>query len=146
MKIKKLLNNINNKIVDKIRKWIGINDDLSRIDNGINMRIQEVLSKTDRRFKDLENKVDINRETLKNVVEISTDVREPNRHSHEHSWATISIGGKVQYVKFVDLNKSNYMEIVRFLKQFEAGRHTIDTPYQSVFEDELFYFKWDKGE
>ena len=93
-------------------------------------------------FKDHKERININRETLKNLVEISTDVR-PNNGYDNHSWATISIGGKVQYVQFIDLNRRNMMEIIQFLKKFEAGRHVVDTPYRQIFEDKLYYFRTD---
>lgn len=148
------MNKINKWIVDKIRMWLGINDDLRLINDGFEdqrtcfnfkiSRSNSVISKLGDCIEELVKRVDINRDTLKNAIEISTDVHE--RGTGSHSWAIINISGKTQFVKFVDLNGRNAMEICRFLKQFEAGRHTIDSPARRLFEDELFYFEDDNKE
>ena len=75
--------------------------------------------------------------TIENVVHIGTDVRQYNG---EHSWAVICIEGKMNIVKFIDLNGRYARDILDFLKQFEAGRHCIDTPSSPMFYSELFKF------
>lgn len=76
--------------------------------------------------------------TIESVVHIGTDVSvNPN---YGRSWSVICIEGKMNIVKFVDLNRGNAMDILRFLKQFEAGRHCIDTPYIELFKDGIFKF------
>jgi len=75
--------------------------------------------------------------TLENVIHIGTDVRINER---EHSWAVICIEGKINIVKFVDIGKNDAKYILDFLKQFEAGRHCIDTPYKNIFIDGLYKF------
>ena len=73
--------------------------------------------------------------TVESVVHIGTDVHYNERQC---SWAVICIEGKVNIVKFVELNRMDAMAIMRFLKQFEAGRHCIDAPHKDMFYDGLF--------
>lgn len=75
--------------------------------------------------------------TIENVVHIGTDVRQYN---DSHSWAVVCIEGKMNIVKFVNLNGRYARDILDFLKQFEAGRHCIDTPSSLMFYDKLFKF------
>lgn len=75
--------------------------------------------------------------TIENVVHIGTDVYQETRG---HSWAVVCIEGKMNIVKFVDLDRKDGRYVLDFLKQFEAGRHCIDTPYKEMFYDGLFKF------
>ena len=75
--------------------------------------------------------------TIENVVHIGTDVRQ---YDGSHSWAVVCIEGKMNIVKFVDLNGKYARDILNFLKQFEGGRHCIDTPSSPMFYSELFKF------
>lgn len=74
--------------------------------------------------------------TVENVVHIGTDIRVNERG---YSWAVVCIEGKMNIVKFIDLDRKNAREIFEFLKHFEAGRHCVDTPYKQMF-DGLFKF------
>lgn len=90
--------------------------------------------------KDISNNtyaIDILHTTIENVVHIGTDVRQ---YDGNHSWAVVCIEGKMNIVKFVDLNGKYARDILNFLKQFEAGRHCIDTPNSPMFYSELFKF------
>lgn len=67
---------------------------------------QEILAIKDYKDKILSN------------IEVSVDVHEYNKYSN--SWAVISIQGeKADYIKFINLGKSDVMEIKRFLEQFD---------------------------
>jgi uncharacterized protein YebE (UPF0316 family) len=82
--------------------------------------------------------VNVLHNTVENVVHIGTDVR---RNGYDgHSWAVVCVEGKMNIVKFMDLDRKNAREILDFLKHFEAGRHCIDTPYKEMFYDGLFKF------
>jgi len=70
--------------------------------------------------------------TIENVVHIGTDVHHNGR---THSWAVVCIEGKMNIVKFVDLERQDARGILEYLKHFEAGRHCIDTPYKEMFLD-----------
>jgi hypothetical protein len=79
--------------------------------------------------------------TVENVVHIGTDVRyDSGSYTDGHSWAVICIEGKLNIVKFVKFDRSNAMDLLRYLKQYEAGRHCIDTPYSEIFYDGFFKF------
>jgi len=75
--------------------------------------------------------------TIENVIHIGTDVYQPNQG---HSWAVVCVEGKMNLVKFVDLNRQDARDVLDFLKRYEAGRHCIDTPYKEFFYDGLFKF------
>lgn len=57
---------------------------------------------------------------------ISADIN----HYEDHSWAVISIQGKPEYVKFVNLSSQDVRSVHSFLKQFERTNRTIDSPLQ----------------
>lgn len=76
--------------------------------------------------------------TIENVIHIGTDIHE---NHHGRSWAVICIEGKLNIVKFVDLDRKDAREILNFLKHFEGGRHCVDAPYKEVFYEGLFKFK-----
>lgn len=59
-------------------------------------------------------------------------------HFENHSWAIISIQGKPEYVKFVNLSNQDMRSIHNFLKQFERTNTIIDSPIPF-----LKYFKKD---
>lgn len=50
------------------------------------------------------------------------------------SWAVISIQGKNDYVKFVNLSDKDMQSIHEYLKQFDGTNRTIDTP-MGIFKD-----------
>ena len=82
--------------------------------------------------------VNVLHNTIENVVHIGTDVTvNPN---YRRSWSVVCIEGKLNIVKFIDLDRSDGMEVLRFLKQFEAGKHCVDSPYKELFDEGLFKF------
>ena len=76
--------------------------------------------------------------TIENVVHIGTDVAV--NPDYGRSWAVVCIEGKLNIVKFVDLDRRDGMEVLRFLKQFEAGKHCIDAPHKEFFLEGIFKF------
>jgi hypothetical protein len=46
----------------------------------------------------------------------------------------------MNFVKFIDLGRSEARDVMMFLKQFEVGKHCIDSPYKEMFYDGLFKF------
>jgi len=82
--------------------------------------------------------VNILHNTIENVVHVGTDVAvNPN---YGRSWAVVCIEGNMNIVKFVDLDRRDGMEVLRFLKQFEAGKHYIDAPHKEFFLEGFFKF------
>lgn len=140
-----MIEKIKNKIRSKLRMFLGIdvfeenyqshrvwNDSrvlsLERMSNLHGGR----LSKHDKEIEALHN-------TVSNVVSIGVDHVPHDRGS---SWAVVCIEGKYNVVKFVPLHKSDVNHMLDFLKQFEAGRHVIDTPYKFIEKDMLL--DWNK--
>lgn len=135
--------NILTKVKLKLIEWLEIDssfDFLNKKIDMVNKKCEDEIILIGIKLNDLSKKVNANRETLSNIVNVSTDV-----HDGSGSRCVISVGGNLQYVKFVDLNRKNIREIVDFLKRYEAGRHTIDSPQGYIFEKELMYFYEDKN-
>lgn len=84
-----------------------------------------------------QDSVNVLHNTVENVVHIGTNV---DINKYNHSWCVICIEGKINIVKFIDLDRGNVMEILSFLKRFEAGKHCIDTPYKEMFFEGMFKF------
>lgn len=92
------------------------------------------------RVSHFQESVNVLHNTVENVVHIGTDVC-VNHNNREHSWAVICVEGKMNLVKFVSLADSrDAINILDFLKQFEGGKHCIDTPYKGMFYDGMFKF------
>lgn len=132
-----MFNKLKTKLKTKLRKWLEI--ELLEKD------FTYYKDKIDRDLFNKENDIQYNSDSIKilhntveNVVHIGTDVR---RHNDAHSWAVVCIEGKMNLVKFVDLNRNNAMDILHFLKQFEGGRNCVDAPCQEMFYDGIFKFK-----
>lgn len=82
--------------------------------------------------------VNILHNTVENIVHIGTDV--DARLNNNHSWAVVCVEGKINIVKFVPLDHRSAKDILDYLRQFEGGRHCIDTPIGFRLQDELFKF------
>jgi hypothetical protein len=146
-----MFKNLKVKIKNILTNWLGIDkitelfdkhmvhnyNSFERLNNlvyEINKNTRNELKQDISHFQDSVNAL---HNTVENVVHIGNDVcREPCGHS----WAVICVEGKMNIVKFVDLNGKNARDIMHFLKQFETGRHCIDTPYREMFYDGLFKF------
>ncbi|MEQ3500621.1 hypothetical protein ABMY20_12760 [Tenacibaculum sp. SSH1-16] len=64
-------------------------------------------------------------ENLLQNIDVSVDL-----HKYAPSWAVISIQGeKSDYIKFVDLGRSDIQEIQRFLRYFDRKRVKVDAPF-----------------
>ena len=139
---------------NKLRKFLYIDnleskfsDQISRFDNHEKSNQYQINNLTDRissNHKDLKNNishfqdsVNVLHNTIENVVHIGTDFC---RDDYGHSWAVVCIEGKINIVKFIDLNRKDAKYIFDFLKQFEGGRHCVDTPYKEMFMDGFFKF------
>lgn len=90
------------------------------------LELQNTLHEAEKRNKQLQ--VDIAK--LQNIfknIDVSVDV-----HQYSPSWAVISIQGEgSDYIKFIDLGRSDMMAIQRFLRQFDRGK--IDAhPYMAM--------------
>lgn len=104
------INELNEKLTNLHGKYDHNNRQLSRVEKSN----QEVLSQN---------------EFILKQFNIAADIY-PNENL---SWAVISIQGKPEYVRFVNLSNRDMREIHNYLKQFEGTNRTIDSPFQFNF-------------
>lgn len=143
--MKKIKEWIRNKLI----KFLGIDllsTELKReikwVDQNLTDRINNEVKYLKNDINHLQDSVNTLHNTVENVVHIGTDVR---RNEYDgHSWAVICIEGKMNLVKFVDLGRKDMMDVMQFLKRYEAGRHCVDVPYSQMFYDGLFKFEKEK--
>ncbi len=145
------MNKIKNWIRIKLINYLGIDTLVNlldkHIDNNDNMFTELrnlTYSLNTSTYRDLGNKISHFQEsvitlhnTVANVVHIGTDV---HRENTGHSWAVVCIEGKINIVKFIDLDRKDASDILSFIKQFEAGRHCVDAPYKEMFYNGVFKF------
>lgn len=149
-----MFNKLKVKIRNKLRIYLGIKDlrqdlidykketrqDITNCENNIN-RHEKNINNHNNLISQFDDKVETIHNTVENVIHIGTDVRQTGYGScKEHSWAVVCIEGKMNIVKFVDLDRSDAREVLHFLKQFEAGRHCIDAPCKEMFLEGLWKF------
>lgn len=77
-------------------------------------------------LKSLNKKIIEDNDSLIKQFNISADIS----HYENHSWAVISIQGRPEYVKFVNLSNQDMRDVHMFLKRFERTNRTIDSPLQ----------------
>lgn len=147
------MNKLKNWLRIKLKKYLDIENlewqldgfakstskDLKAIQKDYNDKVtylRKLINNNSQDISHFQESVNALHNTVENVVHIGTDIeREPNGHS----WAAICIEGNINIVKFMDLSGRDARDVMYFLKQFEAGRHCIDTPYKQMF-DGLFKF------
>ena len=104
-----------NNIIKKFFRWI-FSDELKSIEQSVNsskFELEKIREKSDKLSNILGN------------IDVSVDV-----HEYSRSWAVISIQGeKSDYIKFVDLGRSEIREIENFLRHFD--RRKIDASPQA---------------
>lgn len=73
---------------------------------------------------------------MNSICDVGVDVHMHPR-GNEYSWAVICAHGKMDYVKFIPLQRNEVMEVARFLKQFEYSPRCVDTPWghKQMIED-----------
>jgi len=148
------MNKIKSWLKVKLREFLGVGDiesnfkdhetfnniRFSDIENDINDKVSYLRKLINNNVNDIlhcQESINVLHNTIENVVHIGTDVYKPNQG---HSWAVICIEGKMNLVKFVDLNRQDSRDVLDFLKRYEASRHCVDTPYKEMFYDGLFKF------
>ena len=145
---------IKNWIRSKLMDYLGINNLINILDkhidnndNSFRELTNTVYSLNSSTRKELKNdishfqeSVNVLHNTVENVVHIGTNVCQTGKYNNERSWAVICVEGKMNLVKFVSLDARSVRDLLQYLKQFEAGRHCIDTPDSEIFYDGLFKF------
>jgi hypothetical protein len=94
--------------------------------NEIQIQNYRVLKDNLNRIETLNKRVVERNNILMKEFNISADI---NPYSNR-SWAVISINGKPDYIRFINLANKDMHTIHRFLKQFEANNVTVDSPFQ----------------
>lgn len=144
------------KLKEKLKNWL-FKEELDEIKNRLEItekETQEIKESYDYCLKTLRQCYDKMAETIgahdksrdlledcrkfmNSVCDIGTDV---GFKYSDHSWAVICVHGKMDYVKFVDMNQSDIREIASFLKRFEYSNRVTDGPlYNRVIEDMIIH-------
>lgn len=121
------------KLIKTLFRWI-FREEL----NEMKIEIGKV-SRTKRHYEYLKNShqtlYNQQQEVIKSLedtvgdINVSVDV---HKTPHSNSWAVISIQGKHNYIKFIDMGQSEVREIKSFLRQFERRNVTIDASPQTT--------------
>lgn len=112
-----------NWIKNKLTKFLGI-DDLVLSNSGLHKKFNynnRLLESLEYNNKEIVSK----NEYILSQFDLAADI---NLKGYDHSWAIISIQGKPEYVKFVNLSNRDMREVHNFLKRFEGTNRTIDSP------------------
>ena len=96
---------LNEWIKDKIRCWLGINEDLRYISDGMSHQ-QRQMNKDQSELVKLKKELNL----FKSATDIAVDV-----HERTDSWAVGCIAGKKEYVKFVRLEQRDARDVMMFL-------------------------------
>lgn len=130
--MKRLLSRINRWFVSKIRHWIGIEVYFKYVNETVTNLIKKIdtidnlIEKIDTINNHYDTNIDqINKDLnlLKSLCEVGVDV-----HTRSNSWAVVCMGGKPEYVKFVDLKINDAHSVIEFLRKFESSGVVIDSP------------------
>ncbi|WP_079709796.1 hypothetical protein [Paraliobacillus ryukyuensis] len=110
----------------KIQKHIGITELKEKRQDDIVRNEQKFSTLFSRlnQLQDQNQKIIEENNILMKQFNISADIN----HYENHSWAIISIQGKPEYVKFIDLSNQDMRSVHSFLKQFERTNRSIDSP------------------
>ena len=117
------------RISDRLRKFLGIDTLQNEYANLLDKYIQLQRS-YDLVSRELEEVIKKNRMILNqnhgivSQFNLSADIHPRTNES----WAVISIAGKPEYVRFVNLSNQDMRSVHAFLKQFERTNMIVDSP------------------
>jgi seryl-tRNA synthetase len=100
-------------------------------------------------YNELDNKYDSLHRTIQSCVKMGADIQQQGGYKGgTGSWAVVCFRrGNQDIVKFIDLDtcgRSGY-DMFNYLRQFDASKHSIDTPWGCGLHRDIFYM-WDKEE
>ena len=78
------------------------------------------------------------RKFMNSICDVGVDV---GHYGADHSWAVICVHGKIDYVKFVDMNQRDIMDIANFLRRFEYSNRATDSPLHKRYIEDMIV-KW----
>ena len=77
------------------------------------------------------------RQLMNSICDVGPDI---GFRSNDHSWAVICIHGQKDYIKFVDMHKSDIRSVANFLKKFEYSNRVTDSPLcKDAIEDMIIH-------
>lgn len=100
-------------------------------------------------YNELDNKYDSLHRTIQSCIKMGADIQQLGGYKGgTGSWAVVCFRrGNQDIVKFIDLDtcgRSGY-DMFNYLKQFDASRHAIDSPWGCGLHRDLFYM-WNREE
>lgn len=115
---------------EKLTKLLGL-DELRKEIEDENRELRKelrIIDNMNRKIVDDATRVITEGEAIVRQFNLSADIN----HYENHSWAVISIAGKPEYVRFVDLSNRDMREVHMFLKQFEGVNKNVDSPLRHL--------------
>lgn len=115
---------------EKLTKLLGLDElkkDIEEENKHLRGRLQLVEEMNRKIVRDAQ-RVIVEGEAIVKQFNLSADIN----HYENHSWAVISIAGKPEYVRFVDLSNRDMREVHMFLKQFEGVNKNVDSPLRHL--------------
>lgn len=136
-----MFSKLKEKIKIKLIKFLEVDRIEEEMNNGFKLVCNEIDDYSDGfTRKNLKQQEQINslHRTLEEIVKVGVDVDIVG--SRNNSWAVVCFNkGNAPIVKFIDLRGYNPHEMIDYLRRFDSGRYTIDTPMSRLMEDKSFY-------
>lgn len=133
----KLKNKIKTRMVIFLEIDVLINDYKKQL-RALDTRINNLSEYYKDKISKQQSQINSLHRTLEEVVKVGVDI--DGLSSDGNSWAVVCFNkGNTPIVKFINLRGYNPQEIVYFLRRFDSGRYTIDSPIGHVMENELYY-------
>lgn len=127
------------KLVEFLRRWLGIHEDNMVVDQQIKeMKADQgtSLSAAHNRIKDLENRVDYNKnqvdrnhDALLDMINVGVDLNPLGEKFGEGSWAVVVVNSPKPVVKFLDLRGVDPKELELRIKMYEKANTKVDSPF-----------------
>jgi|GEM_PF-4021609 len=131
---KKIRSTIRNKLTTYFTQLLDINKIKNTIEDG-DRGIYKELYEISKNANLIEQDIVLIKNELEELVSVGADIYPYRNHgSNDRSWAVVCVGGKLDYVRFIDLGRQEITYLRDFLRQFEYSRRVIDCPYPQMFD------------
>lgn len=131
--------------IDLSSKFEAFSEDI----DDLNLNIKALDKRINNKFISLDDKYDSLHRTIQSCVKMGADIQQLGGYKGgTGSWAVVCFRrGNNDIVKFIDLDCQGRdgREMFNYLKQFDASRYAIDSPFSCGLHRDLFYM-WDKEE
>ena len=118
-------------IIRKLTEWLELDNIKLEIKNNHTI-ITNGTSALQENLYRVSDTTNSNQSQIHNINELFSVATDVECRDHR-SWAVICIEGKPNYVKFIDLGRSEVREVQSFLRQFEGSRRIVDAPFDMDF-------------